>query len=146
MREIAESLYSSARSRKYSKGAVMHGYDEPVYLISVVAKALDIHPQTLRQYEREGLVSPSRTGGKMRLYSQRDIDRINMILRLTRELRVNLAGVDIILQFKDKIDAFETEIEDLKREVSRLNNQGTIPPEKTLVTRKNVYEIIIFGE
>jgi len=124
----------------------MHGYDEPVYLISVVAKALDIHPQTLRQYEREGLVAPSRTGGKMRLYSQRDIDRINMILRLTRELRVNLAGVDIILQFKDKIDAFETEIEDLKREVSRLNNQGTIPPEKTLVTRKNVYEIIIFGE
>ena len=124
----------------------MHGYDEPVYLISVVAKALDIHPQTLRQYEREGLVAPSRTGGKMRLYSQRDIDRINMILRLTRELRVNLAGVDIILQFKDKIEAFETEIEELKREVSRLNNQGTIPPEKTLVTRKNVYEIIIFGE
>jgi len=124
----------------------MHGYDEPVYLISVVAKALDIHPQTLRQYEREGLVCPSRTGGKMRLYSQKDIDRINMILRLTRDLRVNLAGVDIILQFKDKIDAFETEIEDLKLQVSRLNNQGTIPPEKTLVTRKNVYEIIIFGE
>ncbi|HIP46640.1 MAG TPA: MerR family transcriptional regulator [Campylobacterales bacterium] len=124
----------------------MHGYDEPVYLISVVAKALDIHPQTLRQYEREGLVCPSRTGGKMRLYSQKDIDRINMILRLTRDLRVNLAGVDIILQFKDKIDAFETEIEDLKLQVSRLNNQGIIPPEKTLVTRKNVYEIIIFGE
>jgi len=124
----------------------MHGYDEPVYLISVVAKALDIHPQTLRQYEREGLVCPSRTGGKMRLYSQRDIDRINMILRLTRDLRVNLAGVDIILQFKDQIDAFESEIEDLKMQVSRLNNQGTIPPEKTLVTRKNVYEVIIFGE
>ena len=82
----------------------MHGYDEPVYLISVVAKALNIHPQTLRQYEREGLVTPSRTGGKMRLYSQRDIDRINMILRLTRDLGVNLAGVDIILQFRDKID------------------------------------------
>ncbi len=124
----------------------MHGYDEPVYLISVVAKALDIHPQTLRQYEREGLVCPSRTGGKMRLYSQRDIDRINMILRLTRDLRVNLAGVDIILQFKDQIDAFETEIEDLKMQVSRLSKQGTIPPEKTLVTRKNVYEVIIFGE
>lgn len=124
----------------------MHGYDEPVYLISVVAKALDIHPQTLRQYEREGLVCPSRTGGKMRLYSQKDIDRINMILRLTRDLRVNLAGVDIILQFKDQIDSFESEIEDLKLQVARLNNQGTIPPEKTLVTRKNVYEIIIFGE
>ena len=124
----------------------MHGYEEPVYLISVVAKALDIHPQTLRQYEREGLVCPSRTGGKMRLYSQRDIDRINMILRLTRDLRVNLAGVDIILQFKDQIDAFEAEIEDLKLQVSRLKKQTTIPPEKTLVTRKNVYEIILFGE
>ena len=124
----------------------MHGYDEPVYLISVVAKALDIHPQTLRQYEREGLVTPSRTSGKMRLYSQRDIDRINMILRLTRDLGVNLAGVDIILQFKDQIDIFENEIEELKLKLARHSNQGTIPPEKTLVTRKNVYEIILFGE
>jgi len=124
----------------------MHGYEEPVYLISVVAKALKIHPQTLRQYEREGLVCPSRTGGKMRLYSQKDIDRINMILRLTRDLGVNLAGVDIILQLKDQIDIFENEIEDLKLEVARFNNQGTIPPEKMLVTRKNVYEIILFGE
>lgn len=124
----------------------MHGYDEPVYLISVVAKALDIHPQTLRQYEREGLVCPSRTDGKMRLYSQKDIDRINMILRLTRDLRVNLAGVDIILQLKDQIDTFESEVEDLKVKLAKLNNRGTIPPEKTLVTRKNVYEIILFGE
>jgi MerR family transcriptional regulator/heat shock protein HspR len=124
----------------------MHGYDEPVYLISVVAKALDIHPQTLRQYEREGLVCPSRTSGKMRLYSQRDIDRINMILRLTRDLGVNLAGVDIILQFKDQIDEFEKEIEELKMKLARYNNQGTIPPEKTLIRRKNVYEIILFGE
>ncbi len=124
----------------------MHGYEEPVYLISVVAKALDIHPQTLRQYEREGLVSPSRTSGKMRLYSQKDIDRINMILRLTRDLSVNLAGVDIILQFKDQIDAFEKEIEDLKLQLAKARNQSTIPPEKTLVRRKNVYEIILFGE
>ncbi len=124
----------------------MHGYDEPVYLISVVAKALDIHPQTLRQYEREGLVTPSRTSGKMRLYSQRDIDRINMILRLTRDLGVNLAGVDIILQFKDQIDNFEAEIEELKLKLSKYHNQGTIPPEKTLVTKKNIYEIILFGE
>ncbi len=124
----------------------MHGYDEPVYLISVVAKALDIHPQTLRQYEREGLVCPSRTGGKMRLYSQKDIDRINMILRLTRELGVNLAGVDIILQFKEQMDTFESEIEDLKVQLARYHNQGTIPPEKTLVRRKNVYDIILFGK
>jgi MerR family transcriptional regulator/heat shock protein HspR len=115
-------------------------------LISVVAKALNIHPQTLRQYEREGLVTPSRTGGKMRLYSQRDIDRINMILRLTRDLGVNLAGVDIILQFKDKIDEFEAEIDDLKLELAKYKHQGSIPPQKSLVTKRNVYEIIIFGE
>ena len=124
----------------------MHGYDEPVYLISVVAKALNIHPQTLRQYEREGLITPSRTNGKMRLYSQRDIDRINLILRLTRELGVNLAGVDIILQFKDKIEEMEKEIEDLKTKLAKATNNSTIAPQKSLVTKKNIYEIIIFGE
>ena len=124
----------------------MHGYDEPVYLISVVAKALNIHPQTLRQYEREGLISPSRTNGKMRLYSQRDIDRINMILRLTRDLGVNLAGVDIILQFKDKIDEFEAEIDDLKMQLAKYKHNNSIPQSKSLVTKKNTYEIIIFGE
>ena len=67
----------------------MHGYDEPVYLISIVAKVLSIHPQTLRQYEREGLVLPSRTDGRRRMYSQKDIDRIKLILRLTRDLGVN---------------------------------------------------------
>jgi len=123
----------------------LHGYDEPVYLISVVAKALDIHPQTLRQYEREGLVTPSRTSGKMRLYSQRDIDRINMILRLTRDLGVNLAGVDIILQFKDKINEFESEIDILKIELAKYKYQGSIPPQKSLV-KKRVGDIIIFGE
>jgi MerR family transcriptional regulator/heat shock protein HspR len=124
----------------------MHGYDEPVYLISVVAKALDIHPQTLRQYEKEGLVTPSRTNGKIRLYSKRDIDRINMILRLTRVLGVNLAGVDIILQFKDQIDEYEKEIDELKLKLAKLNNQGVVPAQKSLVTKKNIYEIILFGE
>ncbi len=124
----------------------MHGYDEPVYLISVVAKALNIHPQTLRQYEREGLITPSRTSGKMRLYSQRDIDRINMILRLTRDLGVNLAGVDIILQFKDQIEAMEKEIEDLKFKLDQCENNGTVKRSNSLVKKKNIYEIIIFGE
>jgi MerR family transcriptional regulator/heat shock protein HspR len=124
----------------------MHGYDEPVYLISVVAKALNIHPQTLRQYEREGLVTPSRTSGKMRLYSQRDIDRINMILRLTRDLGVNLAGVDIILQFKDQIDQMEQEIEDLQHKLATYEKHGTIGKSNSLVKKRNIYEIIIFGE
>ena len=124
----------------------MHGYDEPVYLISVVAKALNIHPQTLRQYEREGLITPSRTNGKMRLYSQRDIDRINLILRLTRDLGVNLAGVDIILQFKDKIEEMESEIEELKIKLAKAKNDSTISARNSLVSKKNIYEIILFGE
>ena len=81
----------------------MYSYDEPVYLISVVAKILSIHPQTLRQYEREGLIEPGRTDGKMRLYSQRDIDKFKTILRLTRDLGVNLAQLEIILRLKDNL-------------------------------------------
>ena len=124
----------------------MHGYEEPVYLISVVAKVLSIHPQTLRQYEREGLVEPSRTDGKMRLYSQKDIDRIKMILRLTRDLGVNLAGVDVVLQLKEKLEEYEQTIDELRAEVAKLSQRGTIPPENSLVKRKNSYEIIIFGD
>ncbi len=85
----------------------MQSYDEPVYMISVVAKILDIHPQTLRQYEREGLIEPDRTKGKMRLYSQNDVDRIKMILRLTRDLGLNLAGVDVVFRLKEQIDEYE---------------------------------------
>ena len=124
----------------------MYGYDEPVYLISVVAKVLNVHPQTLRQYEKEGLISPSRTSGKMRLYSKSDIDRINMILRLTRDLGINLAGVDIILQFKDKIEEYENEIDELKTKLAKYSSQGTIAKGKNLVRKKATYEIIIFGE
>ncbi len=123
----------------------MHSYDEPVYLISVVATMLDIHPQTLRQYEREGLVEPSRTEGRMRLYSQRDIDRMKLILRLTRQMGVNLAGVDIVLQLKEQIDHMQKEIEQLREELSKVNRNGSVHMSKALVT-KNAYDIIIFEE
>jgi len=122
----------------------MHGYDEPVYLISVVAKVLTIHPQTLRQYEREGLVMPSRTDGKMRLYSQRNIDRIKMILRLTRDLGVNLAGVDVIMQLKEQLDEYESIIDSLKEEINTL--KGVTKTNNSLIKRRNTYEIILFGE
>jgi MerR family transcriptional regulator/heat shock protein HspR len=124
----------------------VHTYEEPVYLISVVAKVLSIHPQTLRQYEREGLISPSRTDGKMRLYSQRDIDRIKMVLRLTRDLGVNLAGVDVVLQLKEKLEEYEMVIDELKEEISKISQKGTIAPERSLVKSKSTYEIILFGE
>lgn len=123
----------------------MHSYDEPVYLISVVATMLDIHPQTLRQYEREGLVEPSRTQGRMRLYSQRDIDRMKLILRLTRQLGVNLAGVDVALQLKEQIDQMQEEITQLRDELSKVNRHGSVHASKALV-KTSAYDIIIFEE
>ncbi|MDQ1326306.1 MAG: MerR family transcriptional regulator, heat shock protein HspR [Campylobacterota bacterium] len=123
----------------------MHSYDEPVYLISVVANMLEIHPQTLRQYEREGLVEPSRTGGRMRLYSQRDIDRMKLILRLTRQMGVNLAGVDIVLQLKEQIDQMQEEIDQLRNELKRINRNGSVHSSKALVAKSN-YDIIIFED
>ena len=123
----------------------MHSYDEPVYLISVVASILDIHPQTLRQYEKEGLIEPSRTQGRMRLYSQRDIDKIKFVLQLTRKMGINLAGVDVILKLKQQMDAMNTEIQDLREELSKVNRNGSVPTHKAVVTTSN-YDVIIFGE
>jgi len=123
----------------------MHSYDEPVYLISVVASILDIHPQTLRQYEKEGLIEPSRTQGRMRLYSQRDIDKIKFVLQLTRKMGINLAGVDVILKLKKQMDAMNTEIQSLREELSKVNRNGSVPTHKAVVTTTN-YDIIIFED
>ncbi len=123
----------------------MHSYEEPVYLISVVATMLEIHPQTLRQYEREGLLEPSRTQGRMRLYSRKDIDRMKLILRLTRQMGVNLAGVDVILQLKEMMDAMEEEIKQLRVELSKTNRNGSVHSSKAIVA-KNSYDIVIFKE
>jgi len=112
-------------------------YCEPVYLISEVAKILNIHPQTLRQYEREGLVTPSRTNGKIRLYSQENIDFIKNILHLTRELGINLAGVSKILDLETKIRSLEVEILEYKTiSTSSVNN-------KALVVKKEKYDLVI---
>ena len=124
---------------------MMHSYDEPVYLISVVASVLDIHPQTLRQYEKEGLISPSRTQGRMRLYSQRDIDKIKLILRLTRKMGINLAGVDVILKLKVQMEAMNEEIDNLRTELSKVNRNGSVPMHQSVVTTTN-YDIVIFED
>jgi MerR family transcriptional regulator/heat shock protein HspR len=86
---------------------------KPLFMISVVAEMLDIHPQTLRLYEREGLVVPQRTDGNTRLYSQEDIDKLRRVLRLTRELGVNLAGVEVILSMREKMGQMQEMIEQL---------------------------------
>lgn len=87
--------------------------DKPLFMISVVAEMLDIHPQTLRLYEREGLVVPKRTDGNTRLYSQEDIDKLRRVLRLTRELGVNLAGVEVILSMREKMEQMQEMMEQL---------------------------------
>ncbi len=111
----------------------MHSYEEPVYMISVVAQLLEIHPQTLRQYEREGLVNPSRSDGKIRLYSQKNIDEIKMILRLTRELGVNLAGVDVIMQMRDQIEKLEREVDELRGRLASRSQHSVVPDNKAVV-------------
>lgn len=124
----------------------MHHFDEPVYMISIVAKILDIHPQTLRQYERENLIAPSRSDGRIRLYSQRDIEKIKMILRLTREVGVNLAGVDVVIRLKDKMEAMEQEMMELRSEIARMRSSSGVPLEKSLVTKRSIYEMVIFDD
>jgi MerR family transcriptional regulator/heat shock protein HspR len=81
------------------------------YTISAVAEIYEIHPQTLRLYEREGLLKPSRSEGNTRLYTDKDLERLEVILSLTRELGVNLAGVEIILNMRAKMDAMQQEFE-----------------------------------
>lgn len=120
-----------------------NSYIEPVYLISAVAEILSIHPQTLRQYEREGLIKPSRTNGKIRLYSQKDINQIKYVLTLTRELGVNLAGVDIILKLNSKIDGLEKDIEIYRSKIKNINSISVVPDKKALVVQKTSFDIVV---
>lgn len=94
-----------------------HSAEEPVYYISVAAKLIEVHPQTLRMYERVGLISPKRTPQGLRLYSERDIEKLRQIQRLTHDLGVNLAGVDIILKLLDQISDLKAEIERLRHDL-----------------------------
>ena len=81
------------------------------FTISAVAEQFELHPQTLRMYEREGLLKPSRSEGNTRLYTDADLERLELILSLTRDLGVNLAGVEIILNMREKMDAMQREFE-----------------------------------
>jgi DNA-binding transcriptional MerR regulator len=85
--------------------------DKPLYVISVAAELVDMHPQTLRLYERKGLIEPSRSAGKTRLYSQRNIEQLRDIRRLTQELGVNLAGVEEIIKLRRSLDELQERME-----------------------------------
>ena len=101
----------------------MAGREQRLFMISVVSEMLGIHPQTLRLYEREGFIKPKRSMGNTRLYSEDDVEKLEMILRLTRELGVNLAGVEVILSMREKMEQMQREMEDtilqLREELAR---------------------------
>lgn len=106
-----------------------HSQDEPVYYISVAARLISAHPQTLRMYERAGLVMPRRTPQGLRLYSERDVERLRQIQRLTQELGVNLAGVDVVLKLLDRISDLQTEVERLRHEMEHGPKQLKAAPQ-----------------
>ncbi len=94
--------------------------DEPCYVISVAARILGVHQQTLRYYERAGLVRPSRSRGNLRLYSRQDVDRVRHIKQLMDDLGVNLAGVEVILRMRQRIDELEAELAELRDQLRDL--------------------------
>jgi len=134
--------------------------DRPVYVISVAAELVDMHPQTLRLYERKGLIRPKRSSGKTRLYSERDIEHLREIRRLTQELGVNLAGVEEIMRLRQELDALEKrfrgEVEKLKQaintEVAQVKHLPALPGEvegedtKAAPSDRPVYVISVAAE
>ena len=117
--------------------------EEPTYLISNVSQMLNIHPQTLRQYEREGLVTPSRTNRKVRLYSQIDINKIKYILQLTRIYGINIAGVKMILEKNQEISVLEVKIKKLEKNQENIIRYGKNGTKNALVVQKTSFNIII---
>ena len=116
-----------------------------LFMISVVSEMLGIHPQTLRLYEREGFVKPKRSGGNTRLYSEEDVEKLEMVLRLTRELGVNLAGVEVILSMREKMEQMQREMEEtiqqlreeLGREIRRREEmKNALVPVRRIIMRQ----------
>ena len=100
-----------------------------LYMIGVVATRYEIHPQTLRLYEREGLLCPSRTDGQTRLYSDEDLERLEFILSLTRDLGVNLAGVEVIMNLRDRIQRMSEEMQRMREKYEAQLRAAGIEPE-----------------
>ena len=101
----------------------MFSHDEPVFIISVAARMLGLRTQTLRYYERLGLIEPSRTQGNQRVFSRRDIERVQRIRGLMDDLGVNLAGVEVMLKLLSRLEASEQEVARLQRENEELKSR-----------------------
>ncbi|WP_420597219.1 heat shock protein transcriptional repressor HspR, fused homodimer type [Deinococcus sp.] len=123
----------------------------PVYVISIAAELVDMHPQTLRLYERKGLIRPGRSSGKTRLYSERDIEHLREIRRLTQELGVNLAGVEEVMRLQHELDDLQDELEqEIERLKTEIHAQIELAPEEASVPGdprdRPVYVISIAAE
>ena len=103
-------------------------HEEPAFIISVAARMLGVHAQTLRYYERVGLLVPSRSRGRIRLYSRADLERIRQVQRLIDDLGVNLAGAEVIIDMSAKLRALEEENETLRQELQRLRDRRLPAP------------------
>ena len=101
--------------------------DEPCFVISVAARIVGVHAQTLRHYERVGLIWPSRTGGRQRLYSMADIDRLRRLKALTEDMGLNLAGAEVALKLMNRIEELEGEVKGLTEAVNILQRQELRP-------------------
>ncbi len=117
------------------------------YMISAVAEQYGIHPQTLRLYEREGLLKPSRSDGNTRLYTDEDLERLEIILKLTRDLGVNLAGVEIILNMRARMETMQRQMEEfistLNRELAHRVQPVEPEPSNTLVPVLRMTELTV---
>ncbi|HEY3835803.1 MAG TPA: helix-turn-helix transcriptional regulator [Bryobacteraceae bacterium] len=126
----------------------MRAKSKAAYMISSVAEQYGLHPQTLRLYEREGLLKPSRSDGNTRLYTDEDLERLEVILHLTRDLGVNLAGVEIILNMREKMAEMQQQIQDffgsLNRELAnRPRTRATAEEKNSLIP---VVDLSVFDE
>src|SRR5579862_1705710 len=125
------------RGRRFGARCRMPKARKAAFMISAVAEQYQLHPQTLRLYEREGLLKPSRSEGNTRLYTEQDIERLEVILKLTRDLGVNLAGVEIILNMREKMGEMQKQIEEfvasLNTEISQRTRPRAERPENSLI-------------
>jgi MerR family transcriptional regulator/heat shock protein HspR len=128
----------------------MRKKDERFYAIGVVAKMYNLHQQTLRLYEREGLLKPARSEGNTRLYSEKDLERLEVILNLSRDMGVNLAGVDIILNLREKIREMQQQINEmvkfLREELERKVDPASGQPEERGLVKSPAANLIRFSQ
>ena len=116
--------------------------DRPMYMISVAAELVGMHPQTLRIYETKGLVRPKRTPGGTRLYSEADVERLRIVQRLTTELGLNLAGVEQVMQLQDEVERMRRTLDRMEREMREAINQVHRQYRRDLVPWKPPLDLI----